>query len=58
MIVSHERELEGAVDHIFRIQKDGGKSKVYAVTMAGRTGWNWMLIIMRKERVRGAQNPF
>ncbi|MBC7120003.1 MAG: SMC family ATPase [Candidatus Methanosuratus sp.] len=32
VIVSHERELEGAVDHIFRIQKDGGKSKVYAAS--------------------------
>lgn len=28
VLVSHERELEGAVDHIFRIQKEGGKSKV------------------------------
>ncbi len=28
VIVSHERELEGAVDHIFRIQKEGGRSKV------------------------------
>ena len=30
VIVSHERELEGAVDHIFRIQKEGGRSKVQA----------------------------
>ena len=28
IIVSHERELEGAVDHIFRVFKDGGKSKI------------------------------
>ncbi|MEM2743453.1 MAG: AAA family ATPase, partial [Candidatus Methanomethylicaceae archaeon] len=28
IIVSHERELEGAVDHIFRVQKENGKSKV------------------------------
>jgi len=32
VIVSHERELEGAVDHIFRIQKEGGKSRVYTAT--------------------------
>ncbi|MEJ5292653.1 MAG: SMC family ATPase [Candidatus Methanosuratincola sp.] len=32
VIVSHERELEGAVDHIFRIQKEGGKSRVRATT--------------------------
>lgn len=31
VIVSHERELEGAVDHIFRIQKEGGKSRVHAL---------------------------
>lgn len=32
VIVSHERELEGAVDHIFRIQKEGGRSRVRAAT--------------------------
>ncbi|MEN3055430.1 MAG: SMC family ATPase [Candidatus Methanosuratincola petrocarbonis] len=32
VIVSHERELEGAVDHIFRIQKEGGRSRVRATT--------------------------
>jgi exonuclease SbcC len=31
IIVSHERELEGAVDHIFRVNKEDGKSKVLAV---------------------------
>ena len=31
IIVSHERELEGAVDHIFRVQKEDGKSKVLPV---------------------------
>ncbi|MGC8937034.1 MAG: hypothetical protein ACP5KV_06725, partial [Candidatus Methanomethylicaceae archaeon] len=31
VIVSHERELEGAADHIFRIQKENGKSKIYAL---------------------------
>ncbi|MEM3434413.1 MAG: AAA family ATPase [Candidatus Methanomethyliaceae archaeon] len=29
IIVSHERELEGAADHIFRIQKENGKSRIY-----------------------------
>ncbi|MCS7097736.1 MAG: AAA family ATPase [Candidatus Methanomethyliaceae archaeon] len=28
IIVSHERELEGAVDYIFRVQKENGKSKI------------------------------
>jgi exonuclease SbcC len=32
IIVSHERELEGSVDHIFRVQKEDGKSKVLPVT--------------------------
>jgi exonuclease SbcC len=32
IIVSHERELEGAVDHIFRVQKEDGKSKVLPVS--------------------------
>jgi len=31
IIVSHERELEGAVDHIFRVHKEDGKSKVLPV---------------------------
>ena len=31
IIVSHERELEGAVDHIFRVQKEDGKSRVLPV---------------------------
>ncbi|MCX8182660.1 MAG: AAA family ATPase [Candidatus Methanomethyliaceae archaeon] len=31
IIVSHERELEGAADHIFRIQKENGKSRIYAL---------------------------
>jgi exonuclease SbcC len=33
IIVSHERELEGSVDHIFRVQKEDGKSKVLPVTV-------------------------
>ncbi len=28
IIVSHERELEGAVDHIFRVHKESGRSKI------------------------------
>ncbi len=28
IIVSHERELEGAVDHIFRVSKEAGRSRV------------------------------
>ena len=32
IIVSHERELEGAADHIFRVQKEDGKSKVLPVS--------------------------
>jgi exonuclease SbcC len=32
IIVSHERELEGAVDHIFRVEKKGGRSAVMAVS--------------------------
>lgn len=32
IIVSHERELEGSVDYIFRVQKEDGKSKVLPVT--------------------------
>jgi exonuclease SbcC len=31
IIVSHERELEGSVDYIFRVQKEDGKSKVFPV---------------------------
>lgn len=31
IIVSHERELEGSVDYIFRVQKEDGKSKVLPV---------------------------
>ncbi len=31
IIVSHERELEGAVDHIFRVHKESGRSKVTAL---------------------------
>jgi exonuclease SbcC len=31
IIVSHERELEGAVDHIFRVSKEEGRSKVVQV---------------------------
>jgi exonuclease SbcC len=31
IIVSHERELEGAVDHIFRVSKEGGKSRAQAI---------------------------
>lgn len=31
IIVSHERELEGAVDHIFRVSKEGGRSTVQPV---------------------------
>lgn len=32
IIVSHERELEGAVDHIFRVNKEHGRSEAKAVT--------------------------
>ncbi|MDH7556970.1 MAG: AAA family ATPase, partial [Candidatus Methanosuratincola sp.] len=32
IIVSHERELEGAVDHIFRVSKEDGKSRVQPVS--------------------------
>lgn len=28
IIVSHERELEGAVDYIFRVQKENGRSRI------------------------------
>ncbi len=31
IIVSHERELEGAVDHIFRVEKENGRSTVRQV---------------------------
>lgn len=31
IIVSHERELEGAVDHIFRVHKESGRSKISPV---------------------------
>lgn len=31
IIVSHERELEGAVDHIFRVSKEDGRSKAKPV---------------------------
>jgi exonuclease SbcC len=31
IIVSHERELEGAVDHIFRVAKEDGRSRVQSV---------------------------
>jgi len=31
IIVSHERELEGAVDHIFRVLKEDGKSRVQPI---------------------------
>lgn len=31
IIVSHERELESAADYIFRIQKENGKSRIYAL---------------------------
>lgn len=31
IIVSHERELEGAVDHIFRVSKEDGSSRVQPV---------------------------
>ncbi|MCQ5337498.1 MAG: AAA family ATPase [Candidatus Methanomethylicia archaeon] len=30
IIVSHERELEGSADYIFRVRKENGKSKIYA----------------------------
>ncbi|MCC6013802.1 MAG: AAA family ATPase [Candidatus Verstraetearchaeota archaeon] len=30
IIVSHERELEGFADYIFRVRKENGKSKIYA----------------------------
>ncbi len=32
IIVSHERELEGSADYIFRVIKENGKSKIYAPT--------------------------
>jgi exonuclease SbcC len=31
IIVSHERELEGAVDHIFRVSKEDGRSRVQPI---------------------------
>lgn len=31
IIVSHERELEGAVDHIFRVSKEEGRSRVQPI---------------------------
>ncbi len=31
IIVSHERELEGAVDHIFRVQKENGRSRIHGI---------------------------
>ncbi|MGQ9759687.1 MAG: AAA family ATPase [Candidatus Methanomethylicaceae archaeon] len=33
IVVSHERELEGAVDHIFRVQKEDGKSRIHSLGM-------------------------
>jgi len=35
IIVSHERELEGAVDHIFRVSKEAGRSRVTPTTAKG-----------------------
>jgi exonuclease SbcC len=32
IIVSHERELEGGVDHIFRVSKEDGRSRVQPVS--------------------------
>ncbi len=32
IIVSHERELEGAVDHIFRVEKENGRSRLLQVS--------------------------
>jgi exonuclease SbcC len=37
IIVSHERELEGAADHIFRIQKENGKSRIYPLGTGGNS---------------------